>query len=93
MVIFVVFKTGFTQVKKEEMVSFPGVIEKVDKDTKFIMVNEAKILLSAETKIVDDKGNALKISDLKPNLAVTIEAVRNPIGFLANKIVIKTTKR
>ncbi len=93
MVIFVFFELGFTQVKKGETVSFTGVIEKVDKDFKFIMVNEAKIILSDAIKIFDEKRNPLKISDLKPNLTVTIHAVGNPGGFLANKIVVKTTKR
>lgn len=93
MFTFMVFNPGFTQVKKEKTVSFPGVIENVDKDFKFIVVNEARILLSATTKIVDEKGNAFKISDLKPKVAVTIEAIRNPDGFLAERVVVKTTKR
>jgi len=87
-----IFNPGFNQVKKEEVMSFPGVIENVDKDFKFI-VNETRILLSTATKIVDEKGNAFKINDLKPKLNVAIEVIRNPDGFLAKRIVVKTTKR
>jgi len=74
-------------------VRFSGVIEKVDKNYKFIVVNERMILLSNTTKIVDDNGNLLQKSNLKRNISVTIEAIQDPIGFLANHITIKGPKR
>jgi hypothetical protein len=87
-----IFLPGF-QGKKEETISFPGVIESIDKNFKFIVVNEARIFVTADTNIVDEKGNILKIDDLKPKLSVAIEGVRSPDGFFAKKIVIKTLKR
>ena len=92
MVILLVFLPGF-QPNKEETISFPGVIESIDKNFKFIVVNEARIFVTAETNIVDEKGNILKIDDLKPKLSIVVEAFRNPNGFFAKKIVIKTLKK
>jgi hypothetical protein len=92
MLVLLIFLTGF-QGKKEEIVSLSGIIEGFDKDFKFIVVNNARVFISLSTKIVDEKGNILKMDDLKPNLSVAIEGVRNPDGFFAKKIVIKTPKK
>ena len=92
MLTLLIFLPGF-QGKKEETVSYSGVIESIDKNFKSIMVNNARVYISPSTKIVDEKGNILKIDDLKPNLSVAIKAVRNPDGFLAKKIVITTPKK
>jgi hypothetical protein len=89
-IVGVVVEPSFSQVKKDEIISFPGIIESIDKNFKFIIVNEARIFISNETKIVDEKGNVLKINDLKPKLSVTIEALRNPDGFFAKKILVRT---
>ena len=92
MLTLLIFLPGF-QGKKEEIISFPGVIESIDKNFKFIVVNEARIFVTADTNIVDEKGNILKMDDLKPKLSIVVEAFRNPNGFFAKKIVIKTLKR
>ena len=92
MLTLLIFLPGF-QRNKEETISFPGVIESIDKNFKFIVVNEARIFVTAETNIVDEKGNILKIDDLKPKLSIVVEAFRNPNGFFAKKIVIKTLKK
>lgn len=81
-----------SQTKKEENISFYGVIESVSEDLKFIVVNEAKIFISSSTRISDDMGNILKINDLKPKGHVAIEALRNQEKILAKKIVVKTSK-
>jgi len=85
---------GFSQIRKEKLISFEGAIESVSQDFKFIVVNEVKIFISStSTQISNDGGNTLMINDLKPKLRVAIEALRNPNGVTARKIVIKTSKR
>lgn len=78
---------------KQEATSYSGSIEGIDKDFKFVVVNGAKILISASTEVVSEKGNILKMGDLKPKLSVVIEGVRSTDGFLAKKIVIMTPKK
>jgi len=92
MFALLIFLSGF-QVLKEETISLSGVIQSIDRDFKFIVVNEAKFIISSNTKIVDEIGNILKIDDLKSKVSVDIEALRNPNGFSAKKIVIKTPKK
>jgi hypothetical protein len=90
---FPVFNLGFTQVKIGETISFPGVIEKIQEDFKFIVINEVRIFISPDTKIVDEKGKILKINELKLRLNVIIEALRSTEGFFAKKIVVKKLKK
>ena len=90
---FLVFNLGFSQVKIGEATSFPGVIESIPADFKFIVVNEVRIYISPDTKIVNENGNILKIEELKPRFNVTIEAVRSKDGFYAKKIVVKKLKK
>jgi hypothetical protein len=78
---------------KQEATSYSGVIEGIDKDFKFIVVNGAKILISGNVTIVDEKGNILKADALKPRLSVVIEGISSPQGFLAKKIVVTTPKK
>lgn len=80
---------GEGQIKNDEDITFSGVIEKVDKNFKFIIVNERMIMLSNMTKIVDENGNPLQKSNLKRNTLITIEAIHIPVGFLAKNITIK----
>lgn len=87
---YISVKPGFSQINKNEIVSFPGAIESVGEDFKFIVVNETRVYISSDTNISDEKGSVLSVTDLKPRLSVTVEAVRNPEGFFAKKIVIKT---
>jgi hypothetical protein len=47
------------------------------------------ILISTDTKIVNEKGAILKINDLRLGLFVGIEGSKNQNGFFARKIVIK----
>jgi hypothetical protein len=84
---------GFSQVKIGEATSFPGVIESIPADFKFIVINEVRIYISPDTKIVNESGNILKIEELKPRFNVTIEAVRSKDGFYAKKIVVKKLKK
>lgn len=90
---FLVFNLGFSQVKMGKTTSFPGVIESIPADFKFIVINEVRIYISPDTKIVNESGNILKIEELKPRFNVTIEAVRSKDGFYAKKIVVKKLKK
>jgi hypothetical protein len=92
MLTLLIFLPGIQGIK-QEAISYSGVIESIDKDFKFIVVNGAKMLISGNTRIVDEKGNILKMDDLKPKLSAMIEGVRTPEGFLAKKIVITTLKK
>lgn len=92
MFTLLIFLPGFQGIK-QETISYSGVIENIDKDFKLIVVNGTKILISENTKIVDEKGNSLKMGDLKVKLSVVIEGGHSREGFLAKKIVITTPKK
>ena len=92
MLTLLIFLPGMQGIK-QGAISYSGVIESIDKDFKFIVVNGAKMLISGNTKIMDEKGNMLKMDDLKPKLSVVIEGVRSPDGFSAKKILITTPKK
>ena len=89
--MFILFMVnfGFPQGKKEEIIIFSGIITRISNDYKFIVVNDMNILISYDTKIVNEKGKSLKINELKPELFVTVQGVQNPNGFLAKKIMVK----
>ncbi len=90
---FLILNPGYAQMKGGQTITFPGVVEQISADFKFIVVNETKISLSSNTQIMDEKGNSLALSDLKSGSAITIEVVKNPNGFLAKKIIVKTQRR
>jgi hypothetical protein len=92
MLALLIFLPGIQGIKQES-ISYSGVIESIDKDFKFIVVNGAKMLISGDTKIMDEKGNMFKMDDLKPKLSVVIEGVRGPDGFFVRKIVMTTPKK
>jgi hypothetical protein len=84
---------SFSQVMIGETLSFPGMIESIQEDFKFVVINEVRIFISSDTKVVDEKEDVLKINDLKPKMNVTIEAFRNKDGFFAKKIIVKKMKK
>lgn len=88
-----IFSPSLSQVKKERTISFPGVIENISSNLKFIIVNEAIIFISSDTKIINEKGNILSIYDLKPKSNIAIEVLQNQNGFFAKKIILRTQKR
>jgi hypothetical protein len=92
MLTLLIFLPGIQGIK-EEAASYSGVIKSIDKDFKFIVVSGTKFLISSDTKIMDEKGNILRMNDLKPGLSVAIEGVRSSNGFFAKKIVIITPKK
>jgi hypothetical protein len=84
----VIVQPGFSQGKREESQSFSGYIESIPKNSKFVVVNEIRVFISSNTKIVDEKGNFLKIDNLKPGLLVAIEGIRKSDGISAGKITV-----
>ena len=92
MLTLLIFLPGI-QGFKREAASYSGPLESIDKDLKYIVVNGAKILISGNATIVDEKGNILKAEVLKPKLSVVIEGAHGPEGFLAKKIVVTIPKR
>jgi hypothetical protein len=87
-----ILSPGFSQVKKEGTLSFSGTIDHIPADFKSIVVNEGRILISPDTRIVDEKGNQLKIEDLKIGDYVIIIALKKSNGVFAQKIAIKKRK-
>ncbi len=90
---FLILSPGYAQMKGGQTITFPGAVEQISADFKFIVVNEAKISLSSNTQIVDDRGNTLTVSDLKPRSPIAIEVLKSPRGFVAKKIIVKTQNR
>jgi len=86
--------SGFSQGKKEGVFSFFGSIDSIPESLKFIVVNEQRVYITSNTKIVDEKNNLLKINELKRGLSVKVEGIRKTEGIYADKItVIRTPKR
>jgi len=90
MLILLICLSGFQVVSVEKI---SGVIQNIDKNSKSIVVNGTKVLISSSTKIVDGKGKILRINDLTPNSPVAIEGVHRSNGFFAAKIVVTTPKK
>jgi hypothetical protein len=85
--------SGFAQTKANQTLIFPAVVEQISSDLKFIIVNEARVSLSPNTQITDDKGNSLTLYDLTRGSSINLEVVKQGSGFLAKKIVIKERTR
>jgi len=84
--------TWFAQVKKQDPVVINGTIESVAKNFALMAVNELPILLSSTTTVLDEKGNSLMLSDLKPKRPVRVEAIQTKEGYQAVRIVIRSVK-
>ena len=82
---------GF-QVKKMETVSVNGALERIDPKKKVIVVNQIKMELSPDTRIVDEKGNDVKWDQLKPATPLTAETIRMPDGYKVIKITVHSKK-
>ena len=83
---------GLSQDKTEKVITFSGPIQAIPKDSTFIVINEAKVLLSG-AKIVSDTGSALGMADLKPKQYVTVEAVKRSDGFSAKKVTVISSSK
>lgn len=76
--------------QKKETITFTGLIKSISYNS--ILVNEVRILISSDTKVSNERGESLKLQDLKKGLYVWVDTVKTSEGFLANKIVIKELK-
>jgi hypothetical protein len=92
MAMVLVNAPGFTQDKGEKVVTFSGLIQAVPKDESFIVINEAKVLVTG-AMIVSDTGSTLSTSDLKPKLYVTVEAVQRRSGIFARKVTVNSSSK
>ncbi len=81
------FLCGF-QVKRMETVSINGAIERIDPVHNVIVVNQIKMDLSPDTRVVDERGNAVKWDQLKPTTHLTAETVHMPDGYKVIKITV-----
>ncbi len=93
MLLFLSVSPVCSETKKEEMISFSGVVEGISNDPNWIVVNETKIFLSTNTQIIDEGGKICKIGDLKPKRHVLIEALRSREGVMAKKILLRGRKK
>lgn len=85
---------GFSQGKKEGGFSFFGSIDSIPESRRFIVVNEQRVFIASNAKIVDENNNLLKMDHLKRGLSVKVEGIRKAEGIYADRItVIRTTKR
>jgi hypothetical protein len=85
---------GFSQGKKEGVLSFLGSIDSIPESRRFIVVNEQRVYITSSTKIVDENNNPLKMNQLRQGLSVRVEGIRKAEGIYPEKItVIRTPKR
>jgi hypothetical protein len=75
-------------VKIGETISFSGMIESIHKDLNFIVINEVRIYISPDTKIIDEGGGILQKGELQIRQKVFIEASRGKEGYYAKKIIL-----
>jgi cytochrome oxidase Cu insertion factor (SCO1/SenC/PrrC family) len=86
--------SGSSQEKKEGALSFFGSIDSIPESRRFIVVNEQRVYITSNTKIVDENNNQLKMNQLKRGLSVRVEGIRKTEGIYPDKItVIRTPKR
>jgi len=70
------------------------VIQSVSPDFTYFVIDKEKYLVGKKTMIVDEKGNVLKISDLKPQLLVKVESIPTQrAGRLTKKIVVMERRK
>ena len=86
----ILWTLSFSQARADELFIVSGTIERLSKDLKSMEVNEGRVLISADTKIVDEKGKPLEVHSLQQKPMVTIQVLRRSSGFYAQKIVVKT---
>jgi len=92
MVTFLMLGTGLSQTKMREMISFSGKVRNIAWDFEYVTLNDLDFRVTPNTKIVDVKGNTLKVTDLKPGLYVVIEVFHEHKDFVAKRITIKPLK-
>lgn len=85
--------TGFGQIKgAKETIFFSGIVKNVSWDYKSIIVNDKSFFISQDTNVIDQKGNRLKIDNIRKNADVAIDAIPHPNGFIIKEIVVITDR-
>ena len=90
LLVLFIFLPGFQGVKVER-ISLSGSVDKVDHAQKAVTVNGERMVLSPGTSIVDEHGNRLSLSDIKPRAQVAVEVIRE-LGtgkIQVNRITVK----
>ena len=77
--VLLIFLPGF-RVVQVEPVSLSGSVDRIDYEQKAVSLNGERILLPPGTPIVDERGNRLSFSDIKPKTQIAVEAVRYEKG-------------
>jgi hypothetical protein len=80
---------AFSQSGPNRVIAHAGAIEWVSNDFKLIYINERKVLISPQTKILDDQGNSLKVTELRRGRRVVVELVRISDGSMEKRVIIK----
>lgn len=87
LIVFLSFGSVLSQ-GDEETLSFSGVIKEISRDYQSMVINEKKFSISRGAKVFNQQGRALKIDDLRSNLDVAIDAIRQGNAFIIKKIVV-----
>jgi len=84
---------GTTQTKRpDETIFLSGPVKEVSWNHKTIIVNDKKFFIYQDTIVVDQRGNELKLEDIKQDGNVAIDAIKIPSGYAIKKIVVITDK-
>lgn len=95
LIIFILsipFQTFASQVREGETVSFLATIWKVSGDYGFLIVNEQRLDLNPDTKVIDQEGKVLSGYSLKASQSVLIEAEYRSGVYQIKKIIIQNLK-
>ena len=91
--ILLFLNAGFGQTKGgKETIFLSGMIKEVSWDHQSIVINGRKFSISRETRIEDQKGNRLRLDDVKINYEFSLDAIQHPNGYLIKKMVVITDR-
>jgi len=67
-----------------------GVIDQLGetKNSKYISINERRIVLTRNTTVVDQSGKPLTFKDLRPRLKATVQLIRRPDGSVERRVIV-----
>lgn len=84
---------GFAQTKgAKETIFLSGIVKEVSWDHQSIDINGKKFFISNDTRVEDQKGNRLRLSDVKINFEFAIDAIQHPNGYMIKNIVVITDR-
>lgn len=85
--------SGWGQIKeKKEPVFFSGIVKEISWDYQSMTIQGKKCYISNDTQVMDQRGNHLKVTDIKANADVAIDAIPHTNGYRIIKIVLITDK-